>query len=160
MKDWKYFWHVSAIFCAIWDMIRVSIGEGSLPWATSCLGLSRFFLNEKKINIGIFALYILLHLWKWSIEYKFSRKKIILYSFSYKVTFSMSKVHFWFFSFVETKSLNIDSFTNENKNKFNGHRSKVSPEKRKKVCCLFVTQFVIRSLWLPLAIINGYWLFI
>ena len=27
------------------------IGEGILPWATPCLGPSRFFLNEKKINI-------------------------------------------------------------------------------------------------------------
>ena len=26
----------------------------------------------------------------------------------------MSKVYFWFFSFIETKSLNIDLFTNEN----------------------------------------------
>ena len=34
--------------------------------------------------------------------------------FSYKVTFSMSKVNCSVFSFIETKSLNIDSFTNEN----------------------------------------------
>ena len=41
------------------------------------------------------------------------KKKIILYCFSYKVTFSMSKENVWFFSFIETKSLNIDSFTTE-----------------------------------------------
>ena len=34
--------------------------------------------------------------------------------FFYKLTFSMSKVNFWFFRFIETKSLNIDLFTNEN----------------------------------------------
>ena len=28
-----------------------SVGEGNLPWATPCLGASRFFLNEKRINI-------------------------------------------------------------------------------------------------------------
>ena len=28
---------------------------------------------------------------------------------------SMSKVNFWFFSFIETKSLNIDSFTKKKK---------------------------------------------
>ena len=44
----------------------------------------------------------------------------------------MSKVNFWFFSSIETKSLNIDSFTNENKNKCACHRGEVSPEKRKK----------------------------
>ena len=36
----------------------------------------------------------------------------ILYCFSWKVTFSMSKVNFWMFGFIETKRLNIDSFTN------------------------------------------------
>ena len=41
-----------------------------------------------------------------------SKKKIILFCFSYKVTFSMSKVNFWLISFVETKGLNIDSFMN------------------------------------------------
>ena len=42
-------------------------------------------------------------------------KKIhILYCFSSKVTFSMSKVNFWMFGFIETKSSNIDLFTNEN----------------------------------------------
>ena len=40
-------------------------------------------------------------------------KEIILYCFSYKVTFSMSKVSVWFFSFVETKSLNIDTYERE-----------------------------------------------
>ena len=55
------------------------------------------------------ALYIKVIYWIQSLL-----KKIILYCFSYKVTFSMSKVNFWFFSFIETKSLNIDSFTNDN----------------------------------------------
>ena len=32
----------------------------------------------------------------------------------------MSKVNFWIFGFIETKKLNIDSFTNENWNKFKG----------------------------------------
>ena len=42
-------------------------------------------------------------------------KKIhILYCFSWKVTFSMRKVNFWMVGFIETKRLNIDSFTNEN----------------------------------------------
>ena len=53
-------------------------------------------------------------------------KKIhILYCFSWKVTFSI-------FGFIETKRLNIDSFTNENWNKFKCHRSKVSRRKEKK----------------------------
>ena len=38
----------------------------------------------------------------------------ILYCFFWKVTFSMSKVNFWMFSFIESKKLNIDSFTNAN----------------------------------------------
>ena len=42
------------------------------------------------------------------------KTKIILYSFSYKVNFSMSKENFWCVTFIETKSLKIDSFTNEN----------------------------------------------
>ena len=37
----------------------------------------------------------------------------ILYCFSWNVTFSISKVNFWMFGFIETKMLNIDSFTNE-----------------------------------------------
>ena len=32
----------------------------------------------------------------------------------------MSKINFWVFGFIETKKLNIDSFTNENWNKFKG----------------------------------------
>ena len=39
--------------------------------------------------------------------------------------FLMSKVNFWMFGFIETKRLDIDSFTNENWNKFKCHRSKV-----------------------------------
>ena len=35
--------------------------------------------------------------------------------------------------FIETKTLNIDSFTNEDKNKFECHQGKVSPEKKKFV---------------------------
>ena len=44
----------------------------------------------------------------------FVEKIHILYCFSWKVTFSMSKVNFWMFGFIQTKMLNIDSFTNEN----------------------------------------------
>ena len=44
----------------------------------------------------------------------FVEKNHILYCFSWKVTFSMSKVNFRMFGFIETKRLNIDSFTNEN----------------------------------------------
>ena len=44
----------------------------------------------------------------------FVEKNHILYCFSWKVTFSMSKVNFWMFAFIETKRLNIDSFTDEN----------------------------------------------
>ena len=49
--------------------------------------------------------------------------------------FLISKVNFWMFGFIETKSLNIDSFTNETWNKFKCHQSKVSRRKEKKVCC-------------------------
>ena len=42
------------------------------------------------------------------------KEKFVLYCFSYKGTFSISKVNFLFLSFIETKSWNIDSFTNEN----------------------------------------------
>ena len=59
-------------------------------------------------------------------------KKIhILYCFSWKVTFSMSKLNFWMFGFIETKRLNIDSFTNENWNTFKCHRIKVSRRNEK-----------------------------
>ena len=61
-------------------------------------------------------------------------KKInILYCFFWKNTFSMRKVNFLIFGFIETKSLNIDSFTNENWNKFKCHWSVVSRKKEKKV---------------------------
>ena len=33
------------------NIILEGVGEGTLLWATPCLGPSRFFLNEKKINI-------------------------------------------------------------------------------------------------------------
>ena len=44
----------------------------------------------------------------------------------------MSKVNFRSFSFIETKSLNMDPFMNEDLNKFKCHRDKVFPETRKK----------------------------
>ena len=60
-------------------------------------------------------------------------KKIhILCCFSWKVTLSMGKVNFWIFGFIETKKLNIDSFTNENWNNLKCHRSEVSRKKEKK----------------------------
>ena len=96
-------------------------GEGTLPWATPYLGPSRFF-NEKKINIFRLmhiALFIKMTYWR-----QILLKKIhILYCFTWKVMFSMRKVNFWMFGFIETKTLNIDSFTNENWYKFKCHRS-------------------------------------
>ena len=91
------------------------IGAGTLHWFTSCLGPSCFF-----------------KMWSKEIFFvpNFAEKKIMLYFFSYKVIFSMSKVHFWFFSFIKTKSLNIDSFTNENKNKFVSSGQSFSGEKK------------------------------
>ena len=60
-------------------------------------------------------------------------KKIhILYWFSWKVTFSVSKGNFWIFGFIETKRLNINSFTNENWNKF-VMGVKFTEEKKKNV---------------------------
>ena len=64
----------------------------------------------------------------------FLKKIHVLYCFSWKVDFSMSEVNFWMFGFIETKRLNIDSFTNENRNKFKCNRSKVFRRKEKKVC--------------------------
>ena len=55
--------------------------------------------------------------------------------FKMRINFSMSKVNFWMFDFIQTKRLNIDSFTNENWNKFKCHRSKISRRKFKKFCC-------------------------
>ena len=93
-----------------------------------------FFLNEKKINI--FRLMHIALFLKVTYCIQILLKKIhILYCFSWKVTFSMSKVKFSMFGFIETKRFNIDSFTNENWNKFKCHRSKVSRRKEKKVCC-------------------------
>ena len=93
------------------DEFCYRLGEGTLPWATPCLGRSRFFLNEKKINI--FRLrHIALFL---KVTYSnFVEKNHTLYCFSWKFTFSMSKVNFLMFGFIETKRLNIDSFTNGN----------------------------------------------
>ena len=45
----------------------------------------------------------------------------------------MSKVNFWIFGFIETKKLYIDSFTNENWNKFECYPSKFSQRKEKKI---------------------------
>ena len=73
-----------------------SLGEGTLPWATPCLRPSRFFFKSDRLNPNIVE------------------KNYILYCFSWKVTFSMCKVNFWMFGFIETKRLNVDSFTNEN----------------------------------------------
>ena len=39
-------------------------------------------------------------------------EKIHILYFSWKVTFSISKANFGMFGFIETKRLNIDSFTN------------------------------------------------
>ena len=98
--------NVKAQFVA-WDWV----GEGTPPWATSCFGPFRFFLNQKKRNI-----FCLLHLFVKVIYWIqiLLKKNKFLYCFSYNVTFSMSKINFWFFRFIETNSLNIDSFTNEN----------------------------------------------
>ena len=89
------------------------IGEGTLPWATCCLGPSRFFSKEKKINI-----FRLMHIALFLKIQIFLKRIHILYCFFYKVTFPMSKVNFWMFGFIEKKRLNIDSFKNENWNKF------------------------------------------
>ena len=69
----------------------------------------------------------------------FVEKNSYLYCFSWKFTFSMSKVNFWIFGFIETKRLNIDSFTNENWNKFECHRSVVS--RRKEKSSLLITYY-------------------
>ena len=62
----------------------------------------------------------------------FDAKNSYFILFFLKVTFSMSKVNFWI-GFIETKRLKIDSFTNENWNKFKCHRSKVSRRKGTKI---------------------------
>ena len=98
-----------------------------LPWSIS------FLLNKKK---KIFSPYAYCFIYKNNrLNSNFVEKKIISYCFPYKVTFSMSKVNIRFFSFIETKSLNIDLFTNESQYKFKFHGGEVSPEKRKKVSC-------------------------
>ena len=56
-------------------------------------------------------------------------------------TFSMSKVNFWMFGFIETKRLNIDSFTNENFNKF-VIGVKFPGEKKKKFVVYKVLQII------------------
>ena len=63
------------------------------------------------------------------------KKNHILYFLSWKGTFSISKINFWMFGFIETKRLNIDSFTNENWIKFKFHGSKVFRREEKKVDC-------------------------
>ena len=60
---------------------------------------------------------------------------MILYCFSYEGTFTMSEVIFWFFCFIETKGLNIDSFSNENQNELSVIGVKFLRRKEKKVCC-------------------------
>ena len=88
------------------------IGEGTLSWATPCFGPSRFFfkLEENKY----FSPYAYCFIFKSDLLNPKLKKMHILYCFSWKVTFSTSKVNFWIFGFIETKRLNIDSFTNEN----------------------------------------------
>ena len=57
----------------------------------------------------------------------------------------MSKVNFWISGFIETKRLNIDSFTNENWKKFKCHRSVVSRRKEKSLLLIrYYKQFLIR----------------
>ena len=63
----------------------------------------------------------------------FFEKNHNLYCFFWKVTFSMSKVNFGMFGFIETKRLKIDSFTNENWNKF--VIGVKFPGENKKSCC-------------------------
>ena len=48
---------------------------------------------------------------------------------------SMSKVTFWFFNFIETKSINIYSFTNDNEMSLSVVGVKFLRRKEKKVCC-------------------------
>ena len=101
------------------------VGEDNLPWAIPCLGPDKYF--SPYAYCFIFKSDLL--------KPNFFEKNPILYCFSWKVNFSMSKVSFWIFGFIETKRLNIDSFTNENWNKFKCHWSKVSRRKEKKNCC-------------------------
>ena len=53
----------------------------------------------------------------------------------------MSKVNFWMFGFIEIKRLNIDSFTNENFNKF-VIGVKFPGEKKKKFVVYKVLQII------------------
>ena len=55
----------------------------------------------------------------------------------------MSKLNFWMFAFIETKRLNIDSFTNENWNIFKCHRSEVSRKRKQK----FVVNKVLKIIF-------------
>ena len=99
-----------------------------LPWA-----ISFFFKWEEN---KYFSPYAYSFVFKSNLlNPNFVLKNHILYCFSWKVTFSMSKVNFRMFGFIETKRLNIDSFRNENSNKFKCHRSKVTRRKEKKDCC-------------------------
>ena len=84
----------------------------------SALGHLIFFFFFKSEENKYFSPYAYCFIYKSDLlNPNFVEKKIILYCFSYKISFSMKKVNFWLFSFIEIKSLNIDSFTNENKNK-------------------------------------------
>ena len=46
IKSWR-----RLIFLIYTELYTENVGEGTLPWATPCLGPSRFLLNEKKKNI-------------------------------------------------------------------------------------------------------------
>ena len=97
----------------------------SLSWVIT------FFFKLEENNH--FSLYAYCFIFKSDLlNSNFVEKIHILYCFSWKVTFSMNKVNFWIFGLITTKRLNIDSFTNENWNKFKCHRSKVSRRKEKK----------------------------
>ena len=96
--------------CPIYSRLTVksekSVGEGTLLWATPCLGPSRIFLNEKKINI--FRLMHIALFLKVIYQTQILLKKIhILYCFSCKVTFSITKVNFCIFDFIATKSIHL-----------------------------------------------------
>ena len=83
-----------------------------LPWATRCLGPSIFFSNEKKKYFSPYAYYFIFK--SNLLNLNFVEKNSYFILFFWKVIFSMRKVHFRIFGFIETKRLNIDSFTNEN----------------------------------------------
>ena len=125
--------YLPSVFITIYILI-LCIGEGTLLWATPCLGPSRFFFKWEENKY--FLPYAYCCIFKSDLlNTNFVEKNPYFILFFLERYFFDKQSKFVDVRFYWKKRFNIDSFMNKNWNKFKCHQSKVSRRKEKKVCC-------------------------